>query len=138
MGLDAIFDTTTEVLGKSIDLRAKNHGFISANLANADTPGYLPASLSFEGELRKTLRGGGDTATTHPRHIPLAGVATGLHRLQGKVVESSANLPGKDGNGVELDEEMGRMVENQILYNASIQLLAQKFDVVKYAIKGGS
>jgi len=138
MGLEAIFGTTIELLGKNIDLRAKNHNFISANLANADTPGYRPTTLSFEGELRKTLRERGDSVTTHPRHIPLAGEAAGLNRLQGTVDEAAADLPGKDDNGVELDREMGKMVENQIKYNAAIQLLAQKFQGVKSAIKGGS
>ncbi len=137
MGLDGIFSTTIELLGKNIDLRAKNHNFISANLANADTPGYQPVTMSFEEELRKTLRGGGAVPAS-PRHIPLDGSASSRYSQKSRVNEPAASLPGKDGNGVELDREMGRMVENQIMYTASIQILAQKFQGVKSAIKGGS
>jgi flagellar basal-body rod protein FlgB len=37
---------------------------------------------------------------------------------------------------VELEGEMGRMVENQIMYNASVQILAKKFEGLRTAIKG--
>jgi len=138
MGVEAIFGPTIDLLGKNIDLRAKNHNYISANLANVDTPGYKPVGITFESELKKSLRSGSTPAVSDPRHIPLKSVITGEQRLQVSGDDAEATLPGRDGNGVELDREMGRMVENQIKFNASIQLLTQKFQLVKSAIKGGS
>ena len=48
---------------------------------------------------------------------------------------TSKNM-GPDGNGVELESEMGRMAENQIMYNATVQLLGKKFEGLKQAIRG--
>jgi flagellar basal-body rod protein FlgB len=53
-------------------------------------------------------------------------------------VETPAGSPGRDGNGVELENEMGRMVENQIMFNADVQLLTKKFQELTLAIKGGN
>jgi flagellar basal-body rod protein FlgB len=138
MPVNSIFGTTVELLGKTLDLRAKRQGLIAANLANVETPGYTPSDLSFESELKSALKKGGTTPSANPRHIPLkGGGAAGIDRVTGVLVD----LPGKgggspDGNGVELESEMGRMAENQIMYNASVQLLTKKFEMMKQAIRG--
>jgi len=138
MALDGIFNTTIRLLEKNLDLRAMNQNLISANLANAETPGYIPKRLSFEGELKDALKNrGGDTPPlTDPRHIPLNGRSAGLDRVQGTMIEAPDGSVGDDGNGVELENEMGRLAENQILYNATIQLAVKKFEGLKTAIKG--
>jgi flagellar basal-body rod protein FlgB len=138
MALEGIFNTTITLLEKSLDLRAKNQNLISSNLANAETPGYIPSTLSFEGELKDALknRGGETPSITHSRHIPLKGKSAGLETVQGSVTKVPDGPVGYDGNGVELEEEMKRLAENQILYNATIQLAVKKFEVLKTAIKG--
>jgi flagellar basal-body rod protein FlgB len=138
MALDGIFDTTIKLLEKNLDLRVRNQNFISANLANAETPGYIPTNLSFEGELKMALenRGGGTGSVTNPRHIPLKGQAGGIDEVQGTVIESPAGSLGRDGNGVELENEMGKLVENQLLYNATVQIVAKQLQTLQTAIKG--
>ena len=137
MPVQGIFGKTIELLGKSLDMRAKRHALISANLANVETPGYTPRDLSFESELKGALNKGGESApATNPRHIPIKGGVAGLERVQGVVVETAVRNASPDGNGVELESEMGRMAENQIMYNASIQLLGKKFEMMKQAIRG--
>ncbi|QEM69891.1 flagellar basal body rod protein FlgB [Geobacter sp. FeAm09] len=140
MPVTGIFGTTIDVLSKSIDLRTKSQNLISSNIANAETPNYIPKSLDFEQELQEAVKNGsrGTPAITHPRHLPLRGGGTGLQSVTGQVVETPAKTPGNDGNAVELENEMGRMVENQIMYNASVQMLAKKFEGLRTAIKGGN
>jgi flagellar basal-body rod protein FlgB len=140
MPVQGIFGTTIELLGKTLDLRAKRHTLISANLANVETPGYMPTDISFESELKSALKQGtpapGATAP-NPRFIPLrGGAAGGIERVQGDVIEISGKNAGPDGNGVEMESEMGKMAENQIMYNASVQLLTKKFEMMKQAIRG--
>ncbi|RNC70708.1 MAG: flagellar basal body rod protein FlgB [Desulfuromonadales bacterium] len=136
MPIDGIFGSTVDLLAKSIDLRARSHAMISANLANVETPNYTPTSLSFEDELKGALKGKkGAPALTNPRHIPLKGQGASIQQVQGRVVETPAQAPGRDNNGVELEAEMGRMAENQIMYNASIQIIGKKFEGLKYAIR---
>ena len=136
MPVQGLFSSTVELLGKSLDLRAKRHGLISSNLANVETPGYVPSDLSFEKQLKGALDKGSTVAVTHPRHIPLKGGGVPLLQVQGEVVEVGTPDAGLDQNGVELEAEMGRMAENQIMYNASVQLLAKKFETLRQAIRG--
>jgi len=136
MPVQGIFGTTVELLGKSLDLRARKHALISSNLANVETPGYAASDLSFEGKLKSALKDGAKAPVAHPRHIPLKGGTVSLDRVQGDVVELPGRNMGPDGNGVEMESEMGRMAENQIMYNATVQLLGKKFEGLKQAIRG--
>lgn len=137
MPIDNIFGTTVDLLAKSIDLRSRSHTMISANLANVETPNYTPTNLSFENELKGALKGkkAGTPPLTNPRHIPLKGQGDSIQQVQGVVIETPSLSPGKDSNGVELEAEMSRMVENQIMYNASIQILTKQFNDIRSAIR---
>lgn len=145
MPVDGLFSTTIEVLGKSVDLRTRSQNLIASNLANAETPGYVPRNLEFEGQLQAAVknssgrgeRRGGAGAVTHPRHIPLAGSNEKIGQVQGTVHETPAATPGRDGNAVELENEMSRMMQNQVLFNASVQLLAKKFEGLRSALREG-
>ena len=140
MPVPGIFGTTIELLGKTLDLRAKRQELISANLANAETPGYTPSDISFEAQLKGALNRGAPSSSTpaNPRFIPLKGEGSSaaLDQVRGELIEIPGRDTGRDGNGVEMESEMGRMAENQIMYNASVQLLTKKFEMMKQAIKG--
>jgi len=140
MPIDGIFNTNVELLGKCIDLRARNQNLIASNIANAETPNFTPKSLVFEDELQGALKGGqkGTPSMTHPRHLPLKGAKNRLQSVTGRVVETPAKTPGKDGNAVELENEMARMTENQVMYNASVQILSKSFGELRTAVKGGN
>ena len=144
MPVEGLFGTTIDVLGKSVDLRVRNQNLITSNIANAETPGYTPRALEFEGQLqaavKKATRSGGVAASsaTHPAHIPLkGGTSSRVSQVSGTVVEVPAKTPGRDGNSVELENEMSRMMQNQVMFNASVQLLAKKFEGLRTAIREG-
>lgn len=141
MQVEGIFSSTIDLLGKSVDLRAKNQNLIASNVANAETPNFVPKTLAFEQELQGALknRQSGQRHAPHARHIPIRGAGAGnaIQSVAGTVVETPAKTPGKDGNAVELENEMGRMAENQIMFNASVQMLTKKFEGLRTAIREG-
>jgi len=143
MRIDGLFNNTIGVLGKSIDLRAKNQNLIASNIANAETPNFVPKTLVFEQELQGALKerqpGQRSFSAPHARHIPVRGAGAGnaVQSVSGQVVETPAKTPGKDGNAVELENEMSNLAENQIMFNASVQLLTKQFGDLRTAIKGG-
>jgi len=139
MPVDGLFSTTVTVLGKSIDLRARNQALIASNVANAETPNYTPKALSFENELQGALKSGSKSiqVPAHARHFPLKGASHRIQDVTGTIRETPAKTPGKDGNAVEIEAEMSRMTENQIMYNASVQILTKKFDGIKSALREG-
>jgi len=142
MQIDGIFSSTIGLLGKSIDLRAKNQNLIASNIANAETPNFVPKTLVFEQELQGAVKnhqsGQRSSSAPHVRHIPIrgAGVSSSVQSVSGQVIETPAKTPGIDGNAVELENEMGKLAENQIMFNASVQLLNKKLEGLRSAIKG--
>ncbi len=146
MPVERLFSTTIDLLGKSIDLRVRNQNLISSNIANAETPGYTPKGLEFEQQLQsaakktKNSRNGKSRPETpvNPAHIPLRGTGSGdISQVKGNVIEVPAKTPGRDGNSVEMENEMSRMMQNQVMFNASVQLLAKKFEGLKSALREG-
>jgi flagellar basal-body rod protein FlgB len=142
MPIDDMFAGTVNLLAKTLDLRARNHTHLAGNIANAETPNFVAKSLSFENELKGALKGSpmgrSNAAAPNPRHIPLKGASARVEDVQGTLEEAPASIGGRDGNRVDIEREMGKLSENQILYNASIQILAKKFEGLKYAVKGGN
>jgi flagellar basal-body rod protein FlgB len=126
-----IFDKTIGLLQKTLDLRLQNQQTIASNIANVDTPGYSPVRLEFEEKLRQAVKAGGKAQEpTHPAHFPLTGGTVSSIQPEVVQVRNKSNLG--DRNGVSIDREMVSLSENQILYEATIQLLNKKLGFLKY------
>jgi flagellar basal-body rod protein FlgB len=132
----AMFDRTTGLLKKVLDLRVQKQQTIASNIANADTPGYAPARLEFETDLQRALGEPGSPAhAEHPSHIPLGG--GGVDQVEGRVLRTPDASGIGDRNGVEVDQEMIALAENQIMYEATTQMLSKKLGLLKYVIQDG-
>ncbi len=131
-----LFDSTTALLQKSLDLRSSNQRVIAANIANAETPGYAPARFEFEQELRAALSESiPSLTTTHASHLPVH--SDTVEKVTGKIVRSPDKTGIGDQNGVSVDEEMIALSENQIMYETAAQLLKKKLSLLKYVVQGG-
>lgn len=131
------FDSSTRILAKVLDLRARNQQVIAANIANSETPGYSPATFHFEEELRSAV-GKGTTlplAGSNERHI--APTPGNLESVRGTITTSPDQTGIGDENGVSVEEEMMNLSENELLYEAAAQLLRKKLGMIKYVISGG-
>ena len=122
---------------KALDMRSKRGELIKANIANAETPGYRSIGLEFEKQLQEVA----DPSkirmqVSSPRHFRMANVkADGT--LKPEIYIRPTESVGHDGNTVDLDNEMARMQENQILYRGTIELINRKIGILRYAISGG-
>lgn len=130
------FDNNIRLIEKSLDLRSKNQQIISANIANAETPGYSPARFSFQEDLEQALSAStAGLTTSHEKHISFS--APNLQAVSGNItIEPDKHSLG-DENGVSVDDEMLALSENQLLYEVSAQIIKKKIGMVKYAISGG-
>ena len=131
-----IFDRTIGMLGKVLDLRQRKQELIASNIANAETPGYIPSRLSFEEDLAKALESKPQTQTpVHPRHIPIT--AGGIDTLSGQTVRRADQGVSIDGNGVDLDQQLIAQSENQLLYETAAQIITKKLATLKYVAQDG-
>ncbi|MBW1980194.1 MAG: flagellar basal body rod protein FlgB [Deltaproteobacteria bacterium] len=128
---------TMEVFSRALDLRAEKHAVIAANVANMDVPGYVPKELTFERELQQALgQGGGlQPVRTNPHHLPAAGDS--LAAVQGKLEDRRDYALGNGSYQLDLDNEMSRLVQNDLKYEVTAQLLAKKLTLLRLAIVEG-
>lgn len=129
------FDPVIGALNTSLNLRLLNQNVISANIANADTPGYKAKVVEFEAALRDAL--GVDhqmsPVQTHSEHQ----VRQAVDPVHPEIYEDPNGVESLDGNTVDRALEMEKLAENQILYDASAEMLKRKLGMLKYAISEG-
>jgi flagellar basal-body rod protein FlgB len=135
--MSVIFDRLTSTLERSLDFRLERGNVIAANLANVDTPDYTPVELQFDEALARELSGdpGRDLARTDEGHLS---VVPEPDEAPARAEFDTFALPNLDGNSVDLDHEMSKLSENQMLYRASTVFYNKRMALMKYAISEGS
>jgi len=136
MTVNRLFDNTTNLLAKVMALRARKAEVISENIANIDTPGYKAREVTFMDQLQDALGKSDDLPLlkTDKAHLPVSGSISDVEPLI-KIQESP--LAGFDQNTVDLDHEMAALAENNLDYNAAVQMLHKKLNILKNAIVEG-
>lgn len=126
-----------QLLSKVLDLRAQKAQVISANIANAETPGFSPSRFDFEQDLAYALdkNKGIRLSRSHSAHIPLG--PANFQEVSGKVVMVKDQTGIGDKNGVSVDQEMLDLSENELMYETATQLLNKKLTLLKFVISGG-
>lgn len=131
-----LFDDTTQMLHQVMNLRQQKQQVIVSNVANAQTPGYSPVRMHFTEQLRAAVeQGAAHMEATHPRHLPPGG--QGVQGVEPQVTRQQDRSGIGDGNPVDVNDEMMALSQNQILYEATTQMLNKKLGMLKYAATGG-
>jgi flagellar basal-body rod protein FlgB len=110
-----------DLLSKMLDAAELRHRVIAQNVANANTPGYRRQEVRFEDALAHCLEHGGERA---------------VKGVQPSIVDAGGEAVRPDGNTVDMDEEMGQLNKNAILYKIYAQLLATQISSMRSAITG--
>jgi len=101
-------------LARYLDLLSARQKLVTANIANADTPGYKTQDIDFQFEFVSLVKG------QDPQTIQ----AQGLKEKP-------------DGNNVDLDLEARLLAENAMRFNVASTLLRGQIKSVQQAIQGG-
>lgn len=129
-----LFDRLSTTLEHAMDFRLERGNMLTANLANVDTPGYTPVELRFDDQLADFLAG---------RNPPQIGRSDATHMGATQIAPEAEPefdffaLPDADGNAVDLDHEMSKLAENQLLYRATTRVYNKRMAMLKYAIGEG-
>jgi len=126
-----LFDQTMGTLGRSLDVRTARQRVISSNVANAETPNYTAKDLPFQKILEKSVENSAaiPLSKTHPRHFPEPAVLTS---------DWSAEVETQPGaEGVNIDQEMAKLAENNLMFQAGVQSLVKKIEALKMTISEG-
>jgi flagellar basal-body rod protein FlgB len=110
---------------------------IANNIANVNTPGYRRVEVSFEKELRDALdKTKLQGSRTDEKHLRLGrGDMDDIKPAAYKPVDPT--LP-SGVNNVDIDSEMAKLAETQIMYNYGIKFGQNVFRKLNSAIQGRS
>ncbi|MEA2060953.1 MAG: flagellar basal body rod protein FlgB [Thermodesulfobacteriota bacterium] len=131
-----LFNKTYEVISGSLDVSARRHNLITGNIANIDTIGYQPRDLDFKETLenmvnRESSRAAG-MERTHKRHY--SGIDPSLYTMDAR---SSEDVDLEHLDSVDIDTEMSHLVENNIKYRTTTEMLIRKMNILRHAIQEG-
>lgn len=138
-----IFDPTLATLERSLDIRLARQNVLAGNVANIDTPGFVPKDLDFaeamrlaRGEAERAMLPAGPIALDSPREGFRAAAAPGTGGSPLVVAEGAR--PGLDGNAVDLDRTMVSMAQNALQYAASAKAAGKKLAILRYVVSDGA
>ena len=123
--IDALFNQANYVATKKmLDVTALRHEAIASNLANLETPGYKRIDLAptFNEQLTQAVA---------------AGDSDGLRQLQPVLsVDTGAVASTRDGNTVQLENEMLQLSQNTLANTVETQLVSAALLKLRLAITG--
>lgn len=129
-----IFDRPWKLLEKSLNVSARRHNLVSGNIANIDTIGYKPKDLDFQKTLDKAMADPppADMTVTHRKHL---GGIEPFDIDKAAEIRDDSNIYHLDS--VDIDREMTTLIENNIKYRSTTEMLLRKIEMLRYAISSG-
>jgi flagellar basal-body rod protein FlgB len=125
--MGSLFGKVIPEVTNHMNYRAFRQEIISSNIANVDTPGYKAKETVFEQELDSRL----GLNATNQKHLKKSPTANRF-----PVSEDPFSRIGNDTNTVDIDREMMKLNQNQILFDASAEVIQTKLQELKDVIGG--
>ena len=121
------------ILDKAADAANLRNELLTNNIANVSTPNYKRKDLDFESVLQAELGGEKDLSTA------VKNANKSLETLDAQVYTDNASLSYRlDGNNVDINTEAARLAENQIKYQALVDLMNQEFARYNTVLSSGN
>lgn len=111
-------DLTTQAIEWALHGLERRSEVIANNVANSEVPMFRASRVEFEGQLSAALSAGRITRTAEP------------------VVAETGDLPGANGNNVQLEEQMVGMMQTNLLKNAMVEAFNYKAGLIRLAVRG--
>jgi flagellar basal-body rod protein FlgB len=133
-----MFTTSDKVKMEALNQRLARSQVTTANIANAEVPGYRAIGFDFEDQLQAMMGNeeGGEMKTNHPKHFKSEFLNADGTILPDVYVKPTESIP-QDGNTVDVDKEMSVLAQDQLLYRSTVELINRKIAMLRYAISGG-
>ncbi len=129
---------TVRALEQALDFRSANQSVIASNMANMETPGYVPKKATFNQALQRAVDRNQAARprevhlrATHENHLSTASVGERVYTVEDHEPDT------RGSTRLMLDREMAKMAKNNLLYEASVTLLSRKFQSLKDVIQAG-
>lgn len=105
---------------------------IAQNVANADTPGYVGRDLNQPTDFAAALRSGGGVRMTRTSALHIAPPGQTARFETMSAPDSETTL---DGNAVVVEEQMLKMAESRMAYDAAIGFYQKSMQMLRMAAR---
>jgi flagellar basal-body rod protein FlgB len=125
-------------LESALSARAIRQDLISSNIANADTPYYRSRDIDFETALSEKANEEFNKGTQ--KKLELARTTSNMmsgindNNIKPTIFFRDGHLSRNDGNSVDLDVETTELSKNNVMYNATIEVLKKEASIFKAVI----
>lgn len=121
------------ILDKAADAANLRNELLTNNIANVSTPNYKRKDLDFESVLQGELAGEKNLSKAVKK------ANQNLETLDAQVYTDNASLSYRlDENNVDINTEEARLAENQIKYQALVDLMNQEFARYNTVLSSGN
>lgn len=122
---------TSEVAWLALDALSLRHQVISHNIANAETPGFVPKRLEFSEHLHMLVNSLGNGAAS------LAGTPGFSHEIDRmrEELRAGAYTNSHTDQEVEIDMEMVDLTANVLQYRSIIEAQTKRGEILRMAIR---
>lgn len=126
--LESIFKrTSVALMNKVLDISGAQQRVIASNISNVMTPGYRAKEVDFHQSLKTAMNKNGlEGQLEDQRHIPIGKVQT---EKQPILVQQGNPTP-------DMEKEMAKSAENQLLYAAAAKIVSGNFRALRGCIRG--
>jgi flagellar basal-body rod protein FlgB len=118
-GSTLIQSSSSKINESLLNVLNVRHRAIAENIANADTPNYKKKTVEFQEELRRAIQndtqGELEIKQTHHKHLQIKDADAPL--IPYRMITNDYTAMNNNGNNVDLDMEMAKLAENQLMYN---------------------
>lgn len=120
----------SKALASRMNFLTDRQGVIAGNIANADTPGYVPADLEFKAAVANA-QGKLRMQATDGQHMAGSAVGAGGRKFE------NARYIQHNGNAVRIDEQLIKMAQTQTDYRLMTEVYSKNSQLQKIAIGRG-
>lgn len=127
---EILYDNTHMPLFRNaLDAYADRHRVLASNLANAETPGFVPGRVHFEDALSQALADRNTRLhSTNPSHIP---AGSDFKRVVHHISREEAPATGTGVTGVDVEKTMAEIATNQLQYQFVSSRAKGLFDKIR-------
>jgi flagellar basal-body rod protein FlgB len=139
MKVENSFFKTVDLVHRAMDVNLLRREVIADNIANVETDGFKRSDLNFESELKRALdsekkRPALELTRTDPRHIGNR-EERDYREVQPRRVVDYLSVSKNNGNNVDIDQEIMRSVENQLMYSLLAQAETFEFSQISLVLR---
>jgi flagellar basal-body rod protein FlgB len=133
------FSKTVDLLHRALDANMVRREVLANNLANAETPNFKRSDVNFESQLKRALdtekqRPPLEMAVTHPKHIS-NWKELDYREVKPRRVLDYLSASGNNGNNVDAEQEVMRLLQNQMTYMLLAQAETFEFSQVNTVLR---